>query len=638
MKLRRSSLSALLSAAVLAAPASAQGTTGDPFDVGLRIRDAGDWRQALEVWESAWDSLSFEGAYDPRIGIAYLETVTSNAHKPGYELGSEMYLWGLSTDELDRYAEALAEEVARIEPLLGDDDKGRLPVLLEDRNPLLSYELKRFWIELDPTPSTRYNERLIEHWERIAYARDRYTNGRYTVYDTDDRGEYYVRYGPPHKREAGTMGSRESELQFWIRDLDDRNQLRRYDKSPSYEVWVYEQINDDELVFLLFGQKDGSGRYQLLDGPADLIAPEAYSASTRRYTPGGIRAGFFLELFYYSEISSIGGPWGARFDELNRAWGWNQSEAMLRGGIGPDLSPPSESELEAFKYRWEQEDRYAKTWVPEIPTLSVHDFGTRFLNLRAWAFRTLSEENQPRVTVVALSAPRIDVERTQDLRRDLGVPEFTLGHTLIVRDERLEEVGRMPSVASSPRGDISLFPLRHVDRQMHFTVITDAHSESPSMTASERPPGRAYITTDEPLNPDPDRLELSDLVTGVPPWQAIDADILPFPIVPSARIWEEEGLRVYIEAYHLRPDPNGVHGLTADFVVRAVDEEGEPTDDPEPVTLSVDLEEASPTAGRSFDLDVRELPIGRYRLDVTITDRVSGDRKTRSADFEIVGR
>lgn len=618
-------------------PAGARGP--DAYVVGERLRESGEWREALEVWDAAWDSLTFSGEYDPRIGIAFIETVTDHHEERLYERANEVYLWSISTFDLDRFSDVLAEEVARIEPLLPADERGRLTALLEARDPRLAIELKKFWIEADPTPTTSYNERLIEHWERIAFARDRYTNGRYTAYDTDDRGEIYVRYGPPGKREAGTLGARESEMQFWIPDLDARDQLRRYDKHPSYEIWVYDSLNDDELVYFLFGQEDGSGRFKLVDGPADLIAPEAYSVATRRYTPGGIRAGFFLELFYYSALSSIGGPYGSRFDELDRAWGWAQKEALRRGGAsGPPVTPPSESELETYKYRYEQEDRYAKTWVPEIPSLSEYDRDASDLNLRAFAFRTLSPENQPRITVVALTAPRVDVERTRDLRQDLGVPDYTLGHTLIVRDERLNEVGRMPSFASSRRGDISVFPLRHVDRQLHFTVLTETTSGSRSGEGGDDAPARAHITAEEPLDPHPDTLEVSDLVTGVPPWPQIQADILPFPLVPTRTIWEDEPLRIYLEVYHLSPNGEGVHGFSTDLVVRPLDEAWELEDVPDPVTLSVDFETMVSNSRRSIDLDVRDLPTGRYRLFLTVRDRVDDREKTRTADFEIVGR
>ncbi|MBT5829702.1 MAG: GWxTD domain-containing protein, partial [Candidatus Latescibacteria bacterium] len=53
---------------------------------------------------------------------------------------------------------------------------------------------RRFWTRTDPSPLTRVNERLIEHYRRVAYARTNFGQGRFPW---DDRGEVYVRFGEP---------------------------------------------------------------------------------------------------------------------------------------------------------------------------------------------------------------------------------------------------------------------------------------------------------------------------------------------------------------------------------------------------------------------------------------------------------
>jgi len=53
-----------------------------------------------------------------------------------------------------------------------------------------------FWARLDPTPETRDNEAMIEHYRRVAYADEHFgtagTRGALT-----DRGRIYIKYGPP---------------------------------------------------------------------------------------------------------------------------------------------------------------------------------------------------------------------------------------------------------------------------------------------------------------------------------------------------------------------------------------------------------------------------------------------------------
>ncbi len=55
-----------------------------------------------------------------------------------------------------------------------------------------------FWRREDMTPATEVNERLIEHYQRLAYVRQAFPAFNKRGYD--DRGAIYVRYGPPDER------------------------------------------------------------------------------------------------------------------------------------------------------------------------------------------------------------------------------------------------------------------------------------------------------------------------------------------------------------------------------------------------------------------------------------------------------
>jgi len=69
--------------------------------------------------------------------------------------------------------------------------------LLERNDPSVYAALKRFWVTHDLTPATDYNERLIEHWQCIAYSRLNFNKGNKTFLGADERGNIYVRYGDP---------------------------------------------------------------------------------------------------------------------------------------------------------------------------------------------------------------------------------------------------------------------------------------------------------------------------------------------------------------------------------------------------------------------------------------------------------
>jgi GWxTD domain-containing protein len=59
--------------------------------------------------------------------------------------------------------------------------------------------IKRFWLQRDPTPVTAINERLMEHFRRVWYARKHFSRGRDPW---DDRGTVYIRYGDPNHRSS----------------------------------------------------------------------------------------------------------------------------------------------------------------------------------------------------------------------------------------------------------------------------------------------------------------------------------------------------------------------------------------------------------------------------------------------------
>ncbi|MDA0711980.1 MAG: GWxTD domain-containing protein, partial [bacterium] len=63
----------------------------------------------------------------------------------------------------------------------------------QERQNVLSW----FWLRADPTPTTQVNERRLEHYRRVHYARQNFSEGRQPW---DQRGEVYIRFGHPDHR------------------------------------------------------------------------------------------------------------------------------------------------------------------------------------------------------------------------------------------------------------------------------------------------------------------------------------------------------------------------------------------------------------------------------------------------------
>lgn len=72
---------------------------------------------------------------------------------------------------------------------------------------------KRFWLLRDPTPATPENERLVEHYTRLAYARDNFASFDFRGYD--DRGQIYVQYGQPDEKVVDVAASSALNFETW---------------------------------------------------------------------------------------------------------------------------------------------------------------------------------------------------------------------------------------------------------------------------------------------------------------------------------------------------------------------------------------------------------------------------------------
>lgn len=58
-------------------------------------------------------------------------------------------------------------------------------------------KFREFWEKRDPTPDTEFNELMSEYYDRIDYAYENFSTEN-TVGFNSDRGEVYIKYGPPN--------------------------------------------------------------------------------------------------------------------------------------------------------------------------------------------------------------------------------------------------------------------------------------------------------------------------------------------------------------------------------------------------------------------------------------------------------
>lgn len=127
------------------------------------------------------------------------------------EEASEAFYAGLNEIQSDKKVNRLfidardistKEEKAKWDSLSKKDDK-------------LEF-LKIFWKRRDPNPTNTINERLIEHYRRLSYARSRFSKSRSPFYD--DRGMVYIRWGKPDVQFVGQARQSIKENETWVYD------------------------------------------------------------------------------------------------------------------------------------------------------------------------------------------------------------------------------------------------------------------------------------------------------------------------------------------------------------------------------------------------------------------------------------
>jgi len=125
-------------------------------------------------------------------------------------------------------------------------DDAELAELSQLTDPAKGKFLKKIWVRRDPSPGTLLNERLIEHFRRVEFARN---NFHYTAPPYfDDRGKVFIKFGAPTERFS----------------LPADHTIAKPNES-----WCYSDIHPD----LVFDFVEDGGIYRLAEDLRDAALP-----------------------------------------------------------------------------------------------------------------------------------------------------------------------------------------------------------------------------------------------------------------------------------------------------------------------------------------------------------------------------
>ena len=633
---------------------------------GLELEAEEKYEQALEVWSSAFTELDTPSL---AIGREYIRLATEHNLREYYETASSIYLWGLSAKSINPNRDALKLELAFLRPLAGQESFKEWQQLFEEENPLVYKKLHSFWQQLNPTPSTRYNERLIEHWERIAYARKHFDRRDDPPYGTDDRGMVYIKYGEPDRIQDGNLRITRGEVFTDCGVLPGCNPnlmadvVMDLDSNPYYEIWIYEQPRQsmEYNLIMMFGERplDGFRRVNVLE---DFIPRRAFSLNDERYafqsltgtrtTPGElVTPGMMMQWMYYKQLATTDFFFANRFSEMQTQWIRFDVEAL-----GKHQGPMQE----------EQSKTITRLEISKAPeNISTYDKIFPSIPLQAFHYRLLDEQNRPVTATFVETQPRQVFLEDLAFNEDVLFPHDTttaeeafihyeLTHGLLVKGANGDVISRsaMPAeLILDFQEDLpssSVFTIPYTEDGQTVQLYAELHNRHPEskprlgetpFPQQLRGLGKLESELPEPLNTDPNQLEMADLVLG---WQmrhdAPEGSLFPFVVANNREIPEGEELAVHIEIYNLQTSPNGFTDFSIDYEVVPVRRMEWLRGSEQEFSLTLDQQTSQSRFTENLEIRTRELQPGRYKLVMTTTDNTSGQTVQREIEFRVVER
>ncbi len=161
---------------------SDSGRTDSYMHLSYMYSEAGSYEPGIPLLKKVVqiDSLN-KNAYQ-FLGYLYYKTLSFDSSQSAYEKALNL----MTEDERKEFQDSTSFI------LMGSDEP-------EDANPDSSVD--QFWNNKDPLYLTKYNERLLEHYSRVAYSNLMFSVAKQNVTGwKSDRGEIMLRYGEPESR------------------------------------------------------------------------------------------------------------------------------------------------------------------------------------------------------------------------------------------------------------------------------------------------------------------------------------------------------------------------------------------------------------------------------------------------------
>lgn len=510
-------------------------------------------------------------------------------------------------DTTDPQEAALYRDLSLVAPADVADDYGRAPP--DARNALWT----AFWAARDPDPTTATNERLVEHFRRIMYARLTFSEGKSPW---DRRGEIYIRYGDPDDRQRFLMRSGEDAAENYfptgnatVDAIRERNREQyKMQVNTGGTSWAQEPIAEE-----MTRQTQGL----------------AFAVESWVYAPFG------LELFFADQMHSGKFDFPTDVIEMPSASTAGGATVTKRLAYQMFTNPRKQADL----------------LIQQAPEAYRFDYGGAPL---AFVYDVVGFKGTSGKTEVevAYSIPSNQLGSAED---GLGMATW-FNSRISLRDTSLRHVAATTSLAgpiarplsSKDRPELQTSTFRfETEPGVYRTALAIQDSVSRRIGIFEFPVTLSDYTGSA--------LQLSDIrlastinpADGTGGFVRHNLKILPYP----ARLYPQSApIYLYYEIYNLTPDPGGQTAFQTQVEITAKEEQRNfalkllsslgslitRSSDEKSVLLTFEDSGATTDTYKYTSIDTSDSPAGRYVLTLTVTDTRSGQRATKSREFAIV--
>ncbi len=622
------------------------------YELGKERYDAGEWQEALRIWMTAITDTNYVDP-DPRLGISFIELITDKELKSMYKSASLLYLWGMTTTDLKSFSSDVEMEVERIKPLLAEDQYREWRDKLRAEDPTLYTDIRAFWLSIDPTPMQQPNERLLEHWERISFARKNFTKNYTSAYATDDRGLIYVRYGKPDRKHGGFLMPEDTEVRSKLVELNSmtpeirqqgletifaqqqQNAMRAMFQPSEYEVWIYNLIDRKGTGTFIFGTPGDGGRYGLRRSMDEFIPRNAFRTPIQ--SPGNdnynqMVAGNLIELGIYRDLAAVDPYFANTFIDLERTWSQFASGAVSAESYkNISMNTTAANRLRENQSLLSQtRSDFEKMYVPLDNAINIY----RVLNNDEPAYIIVNKTDPSLATSVdARQMSKVETSRSYALRDALAI--FDENWKVISYIEENPSL-RLESSTMTVHAENSIFlvPNSINDvKNIRFSSELYRLGTQQMFRSDENAviigASNIELSLPEPLSQG--SFEVSDIML-VDPIIESPGTRSQYMILPGNSIRPRGSLGMYFEVYNVPENLEGFRDYTVRYTIT------EPSrlrrNGKQRVQISANFRSDGQTGSEMLEIDTSKLKAGSYtcRLDFETS---SGEKIVREFNFTV---